>query len=91
MYWRHGERLIVVGSNSGRDQQPRNLRANPKATAQAGRDKMMAIAREATGGERERLWRSVTDTHPLFAECQRRADRSLPVFVRTPVLTPEGQ
>ncbi len=94
MYRRDGERLIVVGSNSGTDRHPAwywNLRANPQATVQVGRDKLMVTAQEAAGDGRERLLGLVTDTHPLFAEYQRRTDRPLPVFVLTPVLAAEGR
>ena len=87
VYWRDGERLVVVGSNNGKDQHPSwywNLKTNPRATVQTGRDKLPVTAEEAAGEERERLWKKVTENHPLFAEYQRRTSRQLPVFILTP-------
>lgn len=59
IFIKDGERLIVVASNGGSDQQPSwllNLQADPDVGVQIGRDKFAARARVASADEHERLW-----------------------------------
>jgi deazaflavin-dependent oxidoreductase (nitroreductase family) len=79
-----GDRLVVVGSRGGAKADPAwalNLRADPNATIRIGKDDRAVRAEEATGEERERLWRLVTDAFPLYATYQRRTERQIPLFV----------
>ena len=83
-----GDRLVVVGSRGGAKADPAwalNLRANPHATIRIGKDDREVRAKEATGRERDRLWRLVTEAFPLYATYQRRTERPIPLFVLQPI------
>jgi deazaflavin-dependent oxidoreductase (nitroreductase family) len=82
--WPDGEDLVVVGSAGGRARHPAwalNLRATSAAAIQDGQAHRAVTAREATGKERDRLWRLVCEAFPLYATYQRRTSRTLPLFV----------
>jgi deazaflavin-dependent oxidoreductase (nitroreductase family) len=83
-----GDRLIVVGSWAGKPVDPawaRNLRGEPRATLQHGKDVREVHASEVTGKERERLWRLAAAAFPLYETYQRRTSRRIPVFILEPV------
>jgi deazaflavin-dependent oxidoreductase (nitroreductase family) len=85
--WTDGDDLVVVGSAGGSARHPAwalNLRANPAAEVQEGRQHRAVRAREPQGVERERLWRLVTEAFPLYATYQRRTSRTLSLFVLEP-------
>jgi deazaflavin-dependent oxidoreductase (nitroreductase family) len=79
-----GDGLVVVGSNGGAPEDPdwvANLRAEPRATLNAGEAEREVRAREVMGTERDRLWAVVTSAFPAYASFQRRARRVIPLFV----------
>jgi deazaflavin-dependent oxidoreductase (nitroreductase family) len=80
-------RYVVFGSKGGAPTDPdwyHNLKAQPKATIEVGTDTIDVVASEATGEERERLFRAQADRFPVFAEYAERAGRTIPVIVLTP-------
>jgi len=82
--WEHGDDLVVVGSQGGAPRDPawvHNLRANPIAEVQRGRERVSLRAREVEGAERARQWAMVVDRFPLYATYQRRTARTIPLFV----------
>jgi deazaflavin-dependent oxidoreductase (nitroreductase family) len=84
-----GGALVITGSRGGKAHDPawaHNLRANPRATVKVGREERAVIAREVSGGEREKLWELVTRAFPLYATYQRGTTRVIPLFA----LEPEG-
>ena len=83
-----GDNLIVIASKGGTDRHPawyHNLKASPETTAWWKGQKRRVRAREASGEERERLWRMMADAYPDYANYQRRTDRQIPVVVLEPV------
>jgi deazaflavin-dependent oxidoreductase (nitroreductase family) len=83
-YTRDGERYVVVGSNSGKAENPAwlyNIRADERVTVEVGREQFPATARITTGAERTRLWEAHKKAIPPFAEYERMAGRELPVIV----------
>ncbi len=83
-----GENVIFIASNAGHKVHPQwwfNLRANPEATVQVKRDVRKMHAEEATGEERERLWKKAVDQYAGYADYQKTADREIPVVVLKPV------
>ena len=81
---------MIVGSRGGAAKDPAwvaNLRADPRATVKRGREETSVRAREAKGGQRERLWELVTDAFPLYATYQKRTTRTIPLFVLEPAGT----
>jgi deazaflavin-dependent oxidoreductase (nitroreductase family) len=89
-----GDNLVVVASNYGQRHHPawcHNLRAHPTATVTAGGVSWRVRAHEASGEERERLWRRDLEVYPGRAAYQRRAaTRRIPVVVLAPTSDKPG-
>ena len=86
-YQRDDGRYVVFASKGGAPQNPgwyHNLKAHPNAAIEVGTDTIEVLASEATGEERERLFRTQAERVPQFADYQRRAERIIPVIVLTP-------
>jgi deazaflavin-dependent oxidoreductase (nitroreductase family) len=79
-------RYVVFASNGGAPSDPdwyHNLKARPEVTIEVGSDTVDVLAGEATGAERERLFRSQVERTPQFAEYEKKAGRVIPVIVLT--------
>lgn len=81
-------RYVIFASKGGAPTNPdwyHNLKANPNATIEVGVETIEVLAREATGEERERLFRTQAERVPQFAEYEQQAGgRVIPVMVLTP-------
>lgn len=79
--------MVIIASNGGSDRHPEwwlNLRSEPKAEVQVGRDVKTVVAEKAEGEERERLWREVNGIYAGYDEYQRSTKREIPVVVLRP-------
>jgi deazaflavin-dependent oxidoreductase (nitroreductase family) len=88
MYVPHGEACVVIASNAGEPRHPgwwHNLKANPRAEIQRGRQRTAVVAREAEGEERARLWAEVLAHEKSYAEYEARTTRRIPIVVLEPV------
>jgi deazaflavin-dependent oxidoreductase (nitroreductase family) len=86
-YQSDGGRYVVFASKAGAPTNPHwyhNLRAHPNVTIEVGTETMDVIASEATGEERERLFRTQAERVPQFGEYEEKTDRVIPVIVLTP-------
>lgn len=86
VYLRDGTDLVVVAANGGAPRHPDwwlNLRDAGHGVVVVGRDDVPVQAREATGPDRDRLWRGLA-AHVPVDHYQRRTARPLPVVVLTP-------
>lgn len=87
-YQRDGYRYVVFASKGGAPRNPDwyyNLRANPNVRIEVGSETIDVVASEASGAERERLFRTQVEREPQFGEYQEKAGRVIPVIVLTPV------
>jgi len=87
VYLADGERLVVIGSNAGHSRAPAwslNLKANPDAEVEVGREKRRVRARVAEGEERAELWRKHNEQYSGFDSYEARTDRDIAVFVLDP-------
>jgi F420H(2)-dependent quinone reductase len=85
--FRDGDDVVVIASYGGLDQPPAwwlNLEANPEAELEEGRTRRMVTARTASGDERARLWRHVTEQAPGYLDYERRTKREIPVVLLQP-------
>jgi deazaflavin-dependent oxidoreductase (nitroreductase family) len=77
-------RYIVVGSNSGRDEQPSwlaNVVKDPVVTVEVGAEKFRARAWIAEGAERRRLLDDRIAAIPQFGAYEKMTKRELPVLI----------
>jgi deazaflavin-dependent oxidoreductase (nitroreductase family) len=87
VYLADGDRLVVIGSNAGHRNAPAwslNLKANPDAEVEVGRERRSVRARVAEGQERVDLWRKHNEQYSGFNEYEARTDRDIAVFVLEP-------
>ena len=83
-YTTAGDAYVIIGSKGGADTHPGwylNLRANPTAEVQVGREHFTVRAHVATGQEREQLWEQIVQWIPLYGDYQKKTTRELPVVV----------
>lgn len=82
-----GDRLVVIGSNMGNDDEPAwvgNLRAHPEVHVRVGRELRAVRAVETEGDERGRLWALAVAGYPGYEHYARWAHRRIPVMVLEP-------
>lgn len=83
-YVRHGDSLLVIGSNLGARRHPdwyHNLLAHPVVTVETGTRTFEALAVPAEGDRREELFAHAVRVEPGYGDYQRRTTRPLPVVV----------
>jgi deazaflavin-dependent oxidoreductase (nitroreductase family) len=86
-YQSDGGRYVVFASKGGAPTHPdwyHNLKAQPHVKIEVGTDTLDVVASEASGEERERLYRTQAERMPQFAEYEQKAERVIPVMVLTP-------
>jgi deazaflavin-dependent oxidoreductase (nitroreductase family) len=87
VYLTAGQDLVVIGSNAGHGRTPAwslNLKSNPDAEVEVGRERRPVRARVAEGEERADLWRKHNDQYSGFDEYEARTDRDIALFVLEP-------
>ena len=87
VYMADDGRYVIFASKGGAPTNPdwyHNLKAHPDTRIEVGTDTIDVVAGEATGEERERLFRAQAERSPQFAEYQKNAGRVIPVIVLTP-------
>ncbi len=81
-------RYVVFASKAGAPSNPDwyyNLKAHPNVTIEVGTETIDVVASEASGEERDRLYRTQAERIPQFAEYEQKAEgRVIPVMVLTP-------
>jgi deazaflavin-dependent oxidoreductase (nitroreductase family) len=81
-------RYVIFASKAGATTNPDwyyNLKADPNVQIEVGTDTLDAVASEASGEERDRLYRTQAERIPQFAEYEKTAgERVIPVIVLTP-------
>ncbi len=89
-YQADGGRYVIFASKAGAPTNPdwyHNLKAHPSVAIEVGTDTIDVLAAEATGEERERLFRTQAERVPQFADYEAKAGRVIPVMVLTTVAT----
>jgi deazaflavin-dependent oxidoreductase (nitroreductase family) len=87
-YQSDGGRYVVFASKAGAPTNPdwyHNLKAQPDVMIEVGTEKIDVHASEATGEERDRLYRTQAERVPQFAEYEQSAGRVIPVMILTPL------
>ena len=84
MYFPEGDACVVIASNAGEPQHPAwwlNLRADPRATVQRGREVARVRGREAAGEERARLWAKLIQLDRSYETYRQRTTRQIAVVL----------
>ena len=79
-------RWAVFAANGGRPNRPgwyHNLVADPAVTVEIGTERFPAVAADAAGEERERLWEAQLALLPALADFQATAPGPIPVVLLT--------
>jgi deazaflavin-dependent oxidoreductase (nitroreductase family) len=78
------DKIYLVGSAAGRDASPAwvfNLRAHPDVQVEIGSDPPKpVVAHELPRDDRDRIFATVKERAPGFAEYEKRTDRVIPIF-----------
>jgi deazaflavin-dependent oxidoreductase (nitroreductase family) len=75
---------VLIASNGGNAKHPAwmlNLRAQPDAFVQIGRETYPVTSVEASGEEREVLWRRMADMYKGYDRYAQKTTRKIPVVV----------
>ena len=83
-YLEDGEDWVIVGSNNGLPRDPAwwlNLRAEPEAEIQLGKERFRAWARIASPAERARLWPLLVEYNAPWARYAELTTREIPVVI----------
>jgi deazaflavin-dependent oxidoreductase (nitroreductase family) len=86
-FFADGDDVVVVASNGGLDRSPAwwlNLRRNPVASIEIGRERRPVRARRASREEHARLWAAIVGRFPVYASYQQRTARPIPVVILEP-------
>lgn len=90
IYGVDGNNYVVVASKGGAPEHPSwylNLQSQPRVELQVVEKKMRAVARTATGSERQRLWQMMTAIYPPYPSYQLKTQREIPVVILEPLAT----
>jgi deazaflavin-dependent oxidoreductase (nitroreductase family) len=82
-----GETWVVVASKGGSPDHPdwyKNLQADPDAVVQVKSERVPVRAHTASGAERARLWKLMTEVWPAYDDYKLKTDREIPVVVLQP-------
>jgi deazaflavin-dependent oxidoreductase (nitroreductase family) len=86
-YLEDGPTYVITASNAGRDKPPAwflNLRGNPHARIQVGRQTLEVTAETASADEKQRLWAELIGRAPGYARYQQRTRRDIPMVILRP-------
>jgi F420H(2)-dependent quinone reductase len=87
VYLVDGDRVVIIDTNAGNERRPAwslNLKANPDAEVEIGRERRPVRARIAEGEERTDLWRKHNEQYAGFDDYAERLDRDISVFILDP-------
>jgi len=87
VYLADGENVVVINTNAGNARIPAwslNLKADPEAEVELGRERRRVRARVAEGEERVRLWREHNEQYAGFDDYEAKLAREISVIVLEP-------
>jgi deazaflavin-dependent oxidoreductase (nitroreductase family) len=87
VYLADGDDIVIFASKGGAPENPgwyHNLKAEPNVSIEVGDRKLDALATEATGAERDRLYSAQEAVQPQFGEYATKTARKIPVIVLSP-------
>ncbi|MFZ3554946.1 nitroreductase family deazaflavin-dependent oxidoreductase [Streptomyces sp. BH055] len=88
IYGRDGDDYLIVASKGGADEHPLwylNLQANPEVRLRVETERFTARAETLSAQDKARVWDSLVELFPPYADYQKKTSRDIPVvrLVRT--------
>jgi len=87
VYLKDDGRYVILASKAGAPSHPgwyHNLKAHPDLHVEVGDATIEVTAEELSGEERQRLYDTVVELMPQFAEYQANTSRVIPIIALTP-------
>jgi F420H(2)-dependent quinone reductase len=87
IYLRDGADLVIVASHGGSHRHPMwwlNLREMSETTVEVGGQRQRVAVRQASSGEKAKLWPRIVEIYPSYADYQARSSRDIPVIRLSP-------
>ncbi|WP_378739963.1 nitroreductase family deazaflavin-dependent oxidoreductase [Nocardia brasiliensis] len=87
LYRQVGDRYLIAGSHRGSPTHPAwvlNLRANPEAEIEIGKQTIPVVATELSAAERDAAWPQLDAIYPSYADYRTKTDRTIPLFALIP-------
>ncbi|MGD6740980.1 nitroreductase family deazaflavin-dependent oxidoreductase [Streptomyces sp. BH106] len=82
IYGRDGDDYLIVASYGGADRHPEwylNLQANPEVRLRVETERFTARAETLSAQEKARVWDSLVELFPQYADYQKKTSRDIPV------------
>ncbi|MFZ3572898.1 nitroreductase family deazaflavin-dependent oxidoreductase [Streptomyces sp. BH097] len=82
IYGRDGDDYLIVASKGGADEHPLwylNLQANPEVRLRVETERFTARAETLSAQDKARVWDSLVELFPPYAEYQKKTSRDIPV------------
>ncbi|WP_425839019.1 nitroreductase family deazaflavin-dependent oxidoreductase [Streptomyces fractus] len=82
IYGTDGDDYLIVASKGGADEHPLwylNLQDNPDVRLRVGTERFDARAETLSGDEKARVWDSLVEVFPPYADYQKKTSRDIPV------------
>lgn len=83
VYLPDGDDMVIAATKGGHPSNPdlyHNLEAHARITVEVGTETFTVEAVEATGADRDHLWRRLVELRPGFADYETKTTRVFPMF-----------
>ena len=87
-YFKDGDNFVITASNGGQPQHPGwyfNLKSEPRAMIEVGKDKLEVIAEQADPEQKNRLWSRLVSIAPQYDQYRGRTNRDIPMMILHPM------
>ena len=86
-YFKDGDNFVITASNGGAAQNPGwyfNLKGDPHATIEVGKEKMEVTAEQADPEQKKRLWAKLVSVSPQYDGYTKKSNRDIPMMILHP-------
>ena len=86
-YIKDGDNYVITASNAGQAQHPGwyfNLKSDPHAVIEVGKDKINVTAEQADPEQKKRLWAQLISVAPVYDKYTKNTSRDIPMMILHP-------
>ena len=86
-YFKDGDNYVITASNGGAEQHPGwyfNLKGDPHAVIEVGKDKINVTAEQADPEQKKRLWAKLISIDPSYDRSTKNTKRDIPMMILHP-------